>query len=36
MLYNLITQGIEGKHYERIDADFIKPIENSGYAPNAD
>ncbi|MDR3146429.1 MAG: DUF3502 domain-containing protein [Treponema sp.] len=35
-LYNLITQGIEGKHYTKIDANFIRPIPNSGYAPNAD
>lgn len=35
-LYNLITQGIEGKHYEKLDGDYIAPIENSGYYPNAD
>lgn len=35
-LYNLITQGIEGKHYEKLDGDYIAPIENSGYAPGAD
>ena len=35
-IYNLITQGIEGKHYEKIDDIYIRPIENSGYAPNAD
>lgn len=35
-LYNLITQGIEGKHYEKLDGDFIRPIEGSGYMPNAD
>ena len=35
-LYNLITQGIEGKHYNKIDDDYISPIENSGYAPNMD
>jgi putative aldouronate transport system substrate-binding protein len=35
-LYNLITQGIEGKHYTRIDANFIRPVPNSGYTPNAD
>lgn len=35
-LYNLITQGIEGKHYEKLDGNFIRPIEGSGYMPNAD
>lgn len=35
-LYNLITQGIEGKHYEKLEGDYIAPIENSGYYPNAD
>jgi putative aldouronate transport system substrate-binding protein len=35
-LYNLIINGIEGKHYTRIDKDFIRPILNSGYTPNAD
>ncbi|MDO4306768.1 MAG: ABC transporter substrate-binding protein [Eubacteriales bacterium] len=35
-LYNLITQGVEGVHYEKLDGDYIAPIENSGYAPNAD
>ena len=35
-LYNLITQGIEGKHYEKLDGEYIAPIENSGYAPGAD
>ncbi|MBB6732958.1 ABC transporter substrate-binding protein [Cohnella zeiphila] len=35
-LYNLICNGIEGKHYKKIDDQFIEPIENSGYAPNGD
>lgn len=35
-LYNLITQGIAGKHYEELGDGYIKPIEGSGYAPNAD
>ena len=35
-IYNLITQGIEGKHYTKIDANYIRPIANSGYTPNAD
>lgn len=36
VLYNLICNGIEGKHYTKIDDNFIQPIENSGYAPNGD
>jgi putative aldouronate transport system substrate-binding protein len=35
-LYNLIINGIEGKHYTWIDKDFIRPIPNAGYTPNAD
>jgi putative aldouronate transport system substrate-binding protein len=35
-LYNLIINGIEGKHYTWLDKDFIRPIENCGYTPNAD
>jgi putative aldouronate transport system substrate-binding protein len=35
-LYNLITQGIEGRHYTKIDANYIKPVPNSSYQPNAD
>ena len=35
-LYNLICNGIEGKHYNKIDDLFIEPIEGSGYAPNGD
>ncbi|GLX67799.1 ABC transporter substrate-binding protein [Paenibacillus glycanilyticus] len=35
-LYNLICNGIEGKHYEKVDDTTIKPIEGSGYAPNGD
>lgn len=35
-LYNLITQGIEGKHYETLEDGYIAPIDNSGYFPNAD
>ena len=35
-IYNLITQGIEGRHYTKINGDFIRPIANSGYTPNAD
>lgn len=35
-LYNLICNGIEGKHYTKTDEQYIAPIEKSGYAPNAD
>ena len=35
-LYNLITQGIAGKHYEALDGTYIRPIEDSGYLPNVD
>ncbi len=35
-LYNLICNGIEGKHYTKTDEQYIEPIENSGYAPNGD
>lgn len=35
-LYNLITQGIEGKHYSKVDNDYISPIADGGYLPNAD
>lgn len=35
-LYNLICNGIEGKHYNKVDDQFIEPIADSGYAPNGD
>ncbi|WP_309120343.1 ABC transporter substrate-binding protein [Paenibacillus sp.] len=35
-LYNLICNGIEGKHYNKVDDLYIEPIEGSGYAPNGD
>ncbi|MGO4697365.1 ABC transporter substrate-binding protein [Paenibacillus sp. 2TAB26] len=35
-LYNLICNGIEGKHYNRVDDKNIEPIKDSGYAPNGD
>jgi len=35
-LYNLFANGIEGKHYERIDDTYIRSIEGSGYFPNSD
>lgn len=33
--YNFICYGIEGKHYEKIDDNYVKINENAGYAPNA-
>ncbi len=30
-IINLISFGIEGKHYEKVADDLIKPIANSGY-----
>ncbi len=35
-LYNLVTKGIEGKHYERVDDTFIKINKDAGYFPNND
>jgi putative aldouronate transport system substrate-binding protein len=35
-LYNLICNGIEGKHYTKTDDLYIEPIKDSGYAPNGD
>ena len=35
-LYNLITQGVAGVHYEDLGEGYIRAIEGSGYAPNAD
>lgn len=34
-LYNLISSGIEGKHYKWVDDDHIKLIENGGYYFNS-
>ena len=34
-LFNLIAFGIEGKHYNRIDEQYIEPIAESGYNLNA-
>jgi putative aldouronate transport system substrate-binding protein len=31
-LFNLITYGIEGKHYRKINSNYIAPIDDSGYA----
>ncbi|GIQ71150.1 extracellular solute-binding protein [Xylanibacillus composti] len=30
-LYRLLTAGIEGKHFERLEGDVIRPIPDSGY-----
>ena len=34
--YNLIINGIEGVHYETLEDGKIRPIPDSGYAPNVD
>ncbi len=31
-VYNLISYGIKGKHYEDLGDEYIRPIENSGYS----
>lgn len=31
-LYNIICYGLEGKHYEKLDGEYIRLIENSGYS----
>ncbi|MDR6549260.1 ABC transporter substrate-binding protein [Paenibacillus qinlingensis] len=36
VLYNLISNGVEGKHYTKKDDKYIEPIKDSGYAPNVD
>ena len=33
-LYNLLSYGIEGKHWERADADHIRLIPDADYCPN--
>lgn len=33
-LYNLLTFGIEGIHYNKVGPKQIEPIEGSGYVPN--
>lgn len=35
-LYNLLTYGIEGTHYTKIDDKFIKLTKDSAYYPNTD
>lgn len=32
-LYNLLSYGIEGTHYEKLDGNYIRPIADSGYNP---
>lgn len=34
-LYNLLVFGLEGKHYEKISDEVVRPIENSGYKMDA-
>ncbi len=34
-LFNLISFGIEGKHYTKVDDQYIEPIADSGYNLNA-
>ncbi|WP_157276707.1 ABC transporter substrate-binding protein [Paenibacillus sp. Soil766] len=36
VLYNLISNGLEGNHYTKKDDKYIEPIKDSGYAPNVD
>ncbi|REK71323.1 ABC transporter substrate-binding protein [Paenibacillus paeoniae] len=33
-LLNLVSYGIEGKHYEKVADNIIKPLEEGGYNPN--
>ncbi|MDR0669548.1 MAG: ABC transporter substrate-binding protein [Treponema sp.] len=35
-LYTLITRGIEGRHYRKIDSNYVEFIPNSGYMPSVD
>jgi len=34
VVYNLLINGIEGKHYNKVGDNKIEPIKDSGYAPN--
>ena len=34
-LYNILVYGLEGKHYERIDENYISKIADSGYSNSA-
>lgn len=33
-VYNLLVNGIEGKHYNKVAENKIEPVADSGYAPN--
>lgn len=33
-IFNLISYGIEGKHYNKLEGDYISLIKNSGYSPS--
>jgi putative aldouronate transport system substrate-binding protein len=33
-LYNMLCFGLEGKHYTRVDEDYIELIPDAGYYPN--
>lgn len=35
-LYNLLINGIEGVHYEKLDGDYIQALPDSRYTPNMD
>ncbi|TLS51876.1 DUF3502 domain-containing protein [Paenibacillus antri] len=35
-LFNLLANGVEGKHYEKLDEKTIRIVKEGGYAPNAD
>ena len=35
-IYNLVSYGIEGQHYKKLDDLHVSYIENSGYAPKED
>lgn len=32
-IFNMLAYGLEGKHYNKLDGDFIEQIPDSGYAP---
>ena len=33
-IYNTLAFGIEGKHYKKLDGEYIEQIKDSGYAPS--
>ncbi|MEC0372244.1 ABC transporter substrate-binding protein [Paenibacillus chibensis] len=35
-LYNLLTSGLEGVHYEKLTGEYIKALPDSRYQPNMD